>query len=115
MGFSRTNPIFIPVFSKQDSFLISFARKLINNSDAQGTFLDAAGAIKSNPAIKEAIRAIEQIAPNRIHLLDERVVEIGFLRKEDLMLISSDSWKGLVKSKSLWLSNIPSTLIVINK
>lgn len=114
-GFKTINHIFIPVFSKEDSFLIYFARKLINNSNAQVTFLDATGAIKTNADIKEAIRAIEQIAPNHINLLDERVIEIDFLKKQDLMLISSDSWKGLVESKSLWLSRIPSTLIMINK
>jgi hypothetical protein len=31
------------------------------------------------------------------------------------MMISDDSWKKLVDTKSLWLSDIPSTLILSNK
>lgn len=114
-GLARTDQIFIPVFSKEDGFLIAYSKKFINNSNAQVTFLDAVGAIKSNPDIKETIRAIEQIVPNHIHILDKMIIETDFLRKQDLMLISSDSWKGLVESKSRWLSSIPSTLIVIDK
>ena len=33
-------------------------------------------------------------------------------KKQDLMLIGIDSWKKVLDSKSLWLSDIPSTLIL---
>ncbi len=110
--FSSAETVFIPVFSENDTFLIQFAQKLINNSESQITILDVAGQIKNNPELKEKIRAIEQKAPNHIHVLNERIMDKDFLGGLNLMIVSIDSWKKLVDSKSLWLSDIPSTLIL---
>lgn len=113
--FSKMDQIFIPIFNEKDVFLILFAQKLIKNSGSQITILDAVGQIKSNSEIKERIRTIEQFAPNHIHLLNERVIEKEFLKQKDLMLISANNWKKLIESKSIWLSDIPSTLILSDK
>src|SRR5690606_17586353 len=67
--------VFVPVFSEDDAFIITYAQKMINNSGAQVTVLDAAGRIKHHHAIKETIRAIEHTAPHHIQLLDERMVD----------------------------------------
>lgn len=111
-GFSNAETVFIPIFSENDTFLIQFAQKLINNSESQITILDVAGQIKSNPELKEKVRAIEQKAPNHINLLNERIIDKEFLANQNLMIVSIESWKKLVDSKSLWLSDIPSTLIL---
>lgn len=111
-GLKKIDKVFIPVFNEKDIFLIKFAQKLINSSESQITMLDAVGHIKSDAKLKETIRSIEQTAPNHINLLTERVIEKEFLMQNDLMLISIDSWKKLVDSKSIWLSNIPSSLII---
>jgi hypothetical protein len=58
------------------------------------------------------IRSIEQKAPNHITLLNEQKIEKEFLLKQDLMLISLNSWKKLVETRGIWLSNTPSTLII---
>lgn len=108
----KTERIFIPVFDTKDAHLITYAQKLIHNSGAQVIVLDAAGQIKNNAEIKEKIRAIEQNAPNHIALQNQQVIEKSFLAQQDLMIISIDSWKKLVETKSVWLSDIPSTLIV---
>lgn len=110
--FSRADTVFIPVFSESDTFLIQFAQKLINNSESQITILDVAGQIKNNPELKEKVRAIEQKAPNHINLLNEKIIDKEFLASQNLMIVSIESWKKLVDSKSLWLSDIPSTLIL---
>jgi hypothetical protein len=107
--------VFIPVFSDKDIYLILFAQKLIKNSGAQVSVLDAAGHIKHNSEIKELIRAIEQFAPNHIHLMHERTIEKELLKQSDLMIISAGSWKKLIETKSIWLSDIPSTLILSDK
>ena len=110
--FDNVETVFIPVFSENDTFLIQFAQKLINNSESQITILDVGGYIKNNPELKEKIRAIEQKAPNYINLLNERIIDKEFLTSQHLMIVSIESWKKLVDSKSLWLSDIPSTLIL---
>ena len=111
-GLEKIERVFIPIFSVKDIFLIKFAQKLISNSSAQVTILDAAGKIKQHPEIKESIRAIEQIAPNHIELLSERAIAKDILSSKDLTLISIDSWKKSEDSKSSWLSDLPSSLIL---
>lgn len=110
--FSSAETVFIPIFSDYDTFLIQFAQKLINNSESQITILDVAGQIKNNSELKEKIRAIEQKVPNHINLLNERIIDKEFLASQHLMIVSIESWRKLVDSKSLWLSDIPSTLIL---
>ena len=113
--FTTANRVFIPVFNSKDSSLINYAQKLIHNSGAQVVVLDAMGQIKNDSETKEKVRAIEQNAPNHITLQSQRSIEKDFLKQQDLMIISFDSWKKLVESKSLWLSDIPSTLIISEK
>jgi len=114
-GFEKINQVFIPVFSERDIYLVLFAQKLIKNSESQITILDATGQIKNNSEIKELIRAIEQFAPNHINLINERIIEKDFLNQNDLMIISAASWKKLIEIKTIWLSDIPSTLILSEK
>ncbi|MXN93146.1 cation/H(+) antiporter [Flavobacterium sp. Sd200] len=110
--FKGTDRVFVTVFDDSDAFLIDFAQKLISNSGSQVTVLDADGSIKKNPQIKEAIRSIEHTVPNHIQLLNEKKLEKDFLQSQDLLIISVDSWKKLVESRSTWLNNTPSLLIL---
>ncbi|MEO5682133.1 MAG: cation:proton antiporter [Chitinophagaceae bacterium] len=109
---NKTENIFIPVFSISDSFLLIYAQKLIHNSNARVVVLDSTGVIKQNPEMKEAIRSIEQIAPNHIALYNENKIDKTFLAGQDLMLISLDSWRKAVETQSIWLPQTPSTLIL---
>ncbi len=111
-GLEKVNQVFIPIFSVKDAHLIVYAQKLIHNSGAQVVILDASGEIKNNTAIKEKIRAIEQHAPNHISLLNQQTIDKGLLSQQDLMIISIESWKKLLETKSIWLSEIPSTLVI---
>lgn len=110
--FSKTDRVFVTIFDAADAFLIEYAQKLISNTGSQVTVLDADGSIKKNPQIKETIRRIEHTAPNHITLLNERKLHKDFLHQQDLMIISVESWKKLVESRSTWLNNTPSLLII---
>lgn len=110
--FSSTDRVFITIFDPADAFLINFAQRLISNAGSQVTVLDADGMVKNNAEIKESIRAIEHNVPNHIKLLSQRKIEKEFLEEQDLMIISVDSWKKLVESRSTWLNNTPSLLIM---
>ncbi|HAT4004256.1 TPA: cation/H(+) antiporter [Elizabethkingia anophelis] len=113
-NFENAGKVFIPIFDLNDFYLVEYAKRLINNNDSQIIILDVVGQIRRNTEIRELIRSIEQIAPNHITLYNERTIEKEFLESQDLMLISSKSWRSLIDSKSLWLSDIPSTLIISN-
>jgi len=111
-NYKNADKVFVPIFSETDTFLVKFAQKFINNSESQITLLDVAGELKNNAELKEKIRAIEQTAPNYINVQNERIIDKEFLSEQNLMIVSIESWKKLVDSKSLWLSDIPSTLII---
>lgn len=108
----EVNQVFMPIFSKEDAFLIEYAKKLINNNGSQITVLDASGEVKNNRDIQETIRSIEQIAPNHIMIMHDRTIKKEFLENQNLMIISSESWKKLIESQSTWLNNTPSVLIL---
>ena len=110
--FKKADRIFVTIFDESDGFLIDFAQKLISNVGSQVTVLDADGSVKNNSEIKESIRIIEHTVPNNIKLLNQRKIEKEFLQEQDLMIISVDSWKKLVESRSIWLNNTPSLLII---
>jgi Kef-type K+ transport system membrane component KefB len=113
--FSKADTICIPIITPNDIFLMSFAQKLIKYSGSQISFIDVNNHINNNAELKELIRAIEQIAPNHVNLTNEQNINIDFIREQNLMLISMESWKNLLENKSIWLTNIPSTLIITEK
>lgn len=110
--FASADRVFIPLFSADDAFLILYGQKLIKNSDSIITLIDVTDILKRNAELKEMIRAIEQTAPHHIQILNQPKIDKSFLTEQNLMLISAESWKKLIESKSVWLSDIPSTLII---
>jgi Kef-type K+ transport system membrane component KefB len=111
-GFKSSDKVFMPIFTKEDAFLLDYAQKLIHNNGSQIVILDAMEHIKNTPEMQEKIRLIEQIAPNHIMMMQERTIRKEFLEQQDLMLISLECWKKQINSQSVWLNNTPSVLIV---
>jgi len=110
--FKDADRVFVTIFDEDDAFLIDYAQKLIVNAGSQVTILDAAGFVKNNPQIKETIRSIEQVVPNHIQLLNQKKLDREFLQSQGLMVISVESWKKLVDTRSPWLNDTPSLLII---
>lgn len=108
----QVHQVFIPIFGTEDAFLIDYAQKLIHNNNSHISILDSNGQIKNNFMIQNAITTLENKYPNNLTLVNERIMKKEFLTNKDLMIISLDSWKKLVDSRSVWLSNIPSILII---
>jgi hypothetical protein len=104
--------VFVPVFTPEDAFLIDYAQKLIYNSNSKITILDINSQINSNFILETAINGLENKYPNNVSFLNESDLKAGFLAQQNLMLISLESWKKLVDSQSVWLSTIPSVLII---
>jgi Kef-type K+ transport system membrane component KefB len=106
------NSIFIPIFTSEDSFLLDYAQKLIYNNNSKVQILDVNGDIHTNFVVQSALESLEQKYPNNINLMEDRIVKKEFLANQDMMIISLESWKALVDSRSVWLSGIPSVLIL---
>jgi len=111
-GLENVNKLFIPIFSNEDFFLIEYAQRFIHNNDSEVIILDTAGYVKNSFTINEVVRSMEQSKPNHITVKEDKILKKDFLKTQDLMLISLDSWKKLVDSRSTWTDNAPSTLIV---
>jgi hypothetical protein len=88
---------FIPILN-QMILLIDYAQKLIYNNNSKITILDVKGHAKNNFVIQSAVTSLEQIHPNNLAIVTDKVVGLPFLEKQDLMLISP--WKSLLDSDS---------------
>lgn len=108
----KYDQIIVPFYAEKDGFLIEYIQDLIKNSEAQVTVTDPSGLIRNHTEIKEAIRAIEQDAPNHITMYNEKVIDDQFIEQFQLMVISTDGWRKLVDSRSSWLNKTPSILII---
>lgn len=109
---SGLDRIIVPFYSENDSFIMDYIQRFIKNSEAQVTVTDPKGLIKKHLELKEAIRAIEQEVPNHINLDPEKKMNEQTLQDFDMVLISTEGWKKLVDSRSSWLNQTPSILIL---
>jgi hypothetical protein len=86
-------------------------RKIIYNNTKK-PFWMLKGHAKNNFVIQSAVTSLEQIHPNNLAIVTDKVVGLLFLEKQDLMLISLESWKSLLDSDSDWLIGVPSVLLL---
>lgn len=108
----EVNQVFVPIYCPEDSFLIDYAQKLIYNNNTLVTFLDMKGHMESNFVIASAIGSLKQKFHKNVILNNESILYDEFLMKQDLMIVSLESWKDLLDSRSTWLSGVPSVLII---
>ena len=108
----QVNQVIIPIFSSDDSFLLDYAQKLISNNDSQIIVLDVKGYSSTNFVLKSAINSLEQKYPKNVSFVNDKIIKKDFLADIDLMIISVGSWKLLLDKYSIWLSRVPSVLII---
>ena len=108
----EVNQVFVPIYGSEDSFLIDYAQKIIFNNNAIVAFLDINGHMQSNFVIASALSSLKQKFPNNVILDNESILTDDFLIKQDLMIVSLESWKDLLDSRPVWLIGVPSVLII---
>jgi Kef-type K+ transport system membrane component KefB len=108
----QVQQILVPFFMLEDNFLLSYVQKLIQHGGVSITILDAANIAKHNMEFKEAIRALENAAPNQVTIYEDNVMDKAFLAKHQLLLVSLESWKKALITRSVWLSDTPSVMII---
>lgn len=107
--------IIIPVLSDLDYYILHTAQQFIHNSASQVTFVDYSNLIKENRNFNEQIRIIEQAAPNHISIVSKHGASEELFEKQDLILISPNSWKTAIDLKKNWLQQNISILILCTK
>ena len=110
--FTGSGKLFVPIFSEEDTFLLHYARKFVENAGSEIALCDTLGLLNSSSSAKDKYQKLTNDHNNKLSLLQEKVIHKDFLDKQELMLVSYKSWKALVESKSLWLDDVPSVLII---
>ena len=107
--------VFVPIIDENDEFIGRHMERLARNSYVRITLWDAIGLSDRSIEFVKSIRAINEINPYLFSLWNNNVlIDSDILRKQDLMLISTNSWKKLHAEDISWKRSIPSTLIIDN-
>ncbi|MBB4036878.1 Kef-type K+ transport system membrane component KefB [Dysgonomonas hofstadii] len=107
--------IFVPILSEDDIFVGRFMQRLAENSYVRITLWDAIGLMDSSMEFTKAVRAIKGINPYLFQLWNRNIpVDSDILNKQDLILISLNSWKELDDRNPKLLKDTPSMLVLTN-
>jgi Kef-type K+ transport system membrane component KefB len=109
---NQVNEVFVLIYSVEDVFLIEYAQKLIYNNNSKLTLVDIKDQFKNNFVLEKSIDGFMESYPENTFILKENDMNASFFINKDLMMISLESWKNIVDSQTVWLSNLPSTLII---
>lgn len=110
--FTKAGAVFIPLFGPKDYSLLYYAKKLIYNNDSKIVFMDIIGKMKESYELELEITKMKQELPDHVTLMEHAAVGKNLLEQHDLMLISLEGWEYLINSKTVWLTNTPSVLII---
>ena len=108
----KVDNVTIPIMSIGDAFLFDYAERLIFNNNTKVTIVENSSQRKNNFIIENAVAGLKLKYANNLQLVDYEKLNKPFLEKQDLVLVSLESWKNLVNEEETWLSDIPSALIV---
>ncbi len=108
----KVERVVVPFFGSGDSFLLTWAQKLVYNQGAHVTLLDVGEVFQQSPEILATVRALLDASPGKMDLRSTKESDTGLAAEKDLMLISLEGWKRAVEKQSPWLAGAPSTLIM---
>ena len=108
----KVDNVTIPIMSIGDAFLFDYAERLIFNNNTKVTIVENSSQRKNNFIIENAVAGLKLKYANNLQLVDYGKLNKPFLEKQDLVLVSLESWKNLVNEEETWLIDIPSALIV---
>jgi Kef-type K+ transport system membrane component KefB len=104
--------IIITLYSPQDIFLLSYAQRLIANSDSTISLLIISTSFLLNNEFSDTINSYKKAYPENYNLITEQDADNKFLSRTDLIIISMNSWMKLTKLRKTWTKSIPSIFVV---
>ncbi|RVT78739.1 cation/H(+) antiporter [Flavobacterium sufflavum] len=110
--FEELNQVFVPILKSDDADLIDYVQKMIYNNNSKINILDMNGLLKNNFVIQSAVSVLLQKFPNNINVISDKELKAAFLKQQDLMLISLESWKCIIDANKAWLVDVSSVLII---
>ena len=98
----KTENISVILFNKEDQFLLDYVKLLKKNSQAKISIFDTYDIVNED----------NKITHENVKVIHSSKLEKDFLKEQDLLIMSIDSWKKLIDTRSVWLNNTPSLLII---
>jgi hypothetical protein len=111
-GFSYVKNVLILAAEEKDKVLLEFGKKFNKSSRTKITVLDVGNLEQAKPSFYNNIPETLRLNFNAFEVVKEKIPDPEFLKQFDLMLISLDYWKQLIKTKSFWIRESPSILII---
>ena len=99
---TKTENISVILFNKEDQFLLDYVKLLKKNSQAKISIFDTYDIVNEE----------NKITHENVKVIHSSKLEKDFLKEQDLLIMSIDSWKKLIDTRSVWLNNTPSLLII---
>lgn len=107
--------IFVPILDEDDIFVGGFMERLAQNSYVRITLWDPIGLADNSLEFVKSVKAIKSVNPYLFQLWNNNIpVDSDILKKQDLILISLNSWIELDDRNPRLMKDAPSTLILTN-
>lgn len=95
-GLITIRNIFVPILDEDDIFMGDFMERLAENSYVRITLWDRVGLAENSIEFVKSVKAIKAVNPYLFQLWNNNIpVDSDILMKQDLILISLNSWKEL--------------------
>lgn len=111
-GLKKADEIIIMLMNESDAFLLHHVQRALHHKEVRVVMIDYHHSIKQSAVLKEKTRLMEQAAPGRIVVYTRDSLGEELFRGKDVMLISLNAWKEIIADGPLWLSQVPSLLIL---
>ncbi|NDV96853.1 cation/H(+) antiporter [Dysgonomonas sp. 521] len=114
-GLISMRNIFVPILDEDDIFVGGFMERLAQNSYVRITLWDPIGLADNSLEFVKSVKAIKSVNPYLFQLWNNNIpVDSDILNKQDLILISLNSWIELDDRNPKLMKEAPSTLILTN-
>lgn len=114
-GLVSMRNIFVPILDEDDIFVGEFMERLAQNSYVRITLWDPIGLSDNSLEFSKSVKEIKSINPYLFQLWNNNIpIDSDILKKQDLVLISLNSWIELDDRNPKLLKDVPSTLLLTN-
>ncbi|MFV0469581.1 MAG: cation:proton antiporter [Dysgonomonas sp.] len=112
-GLTAIKNVFVPIMYEEDEFIGEFMERMATNSYVRITLWDGIGLLDKSIEFTKSIRSIKAINPYLFQLWNNNIpIDSDILKKQDLVMVSLNSWKALREANVSWLKSTPSRLML---
>lgn len=107
--------VFVPILDEDDVFVGEFVKRLAENSHVKITLWDAINLSNQSIEFTQSIRAARAVNQYHYQLWNNNIaIDRDILKRQDLILISLNSWTKLIHREDNIADDAPSILVITN-